>query len=428
MSTGSVTSSSAPESSMRMRVAVSLAALTLFFILIQSSVLLLMLNRKEDEFIDAQLAAQIEYSIDVWRKSPGAAFPNAPDMWLYRIAYGEKGDDVPLGFASLEVGNHEVSIGSKEYHVAVREEDGARYILAYDVKDHDVRLDELLIITFASSATLGLLTLIAGYLLAGRLTSRLQGLARRVEEESPGLLCEPGMERELRAVAEALDSYRARQARMLERERAFAENLSHELRTPLTGIRTDAELLASLPDLPAAVARRGNRIISSVDRINDLAKSLLLLARDARPVMIEEISLKMALLTIWDAVLLAQPKPVLLRLEIPDEATVNSDPALLDLVLRNVLENALRYSDAGEIVCTLHAGCLTVKDSGPGFAEADLERVFDRYFIGARGGNGLGLALVRHICMASGWQVSVANAPAGGGELHIDFAAGSPQH
>ena len=413
---------------MRTRIAVSLAALALVFILTQSLALVLMLERNEDEFITAQLTAQIEYSMDLWRKSPDAALPNAPDMWLYRIAQGASKSNVPLGFASLGVGNHEVHVGSTEYHVAVREADGARYILAYDVKDHDARLDDLLLITFAGSVTLGLLTLVAVYLLAGRLTGPLQGLARRVEDESPGLLCEPGMDRELKAVAEALDSYRARQARIIERERTFAENLSHELRTPLTGIRTDAELLANLPDLPAAVARRGNRIVSCVDRINDLAKSLLLLARDALPVIFEEINLKAAIQIVWNSVLLAHPKPVVLRLEMPDEATVISDPVLFDLVLRNALENALRYSDAGEIVCSLHGRCLTVRDSGPGFSDADLERVFERYFIGTRGGNGLGLAIVRHVCMASGWQVSVANAPSGGGELRIDFSAGSPHH
>lgn len=141
---------------MRTRIAVSLAALALVFILTQSLALVLMLERNEDEFITAQLTAQIEYSMDLWRKSPDAALPNAPDMWLYRIAQGASKSNVPLGFASLGVGNHEVYVGSTEYHVAVREADGARYILAYDVKDHDARLDDLLLITFAGSVTLGL--------------------------------------------------------------------------------------------------------------------------------------------------------------------------------------------------------------------------------------------------------------------------------
>lgn len=69
------------------------------------------------------------------------------------------------------------------------------------------------------------------------------------------------MEREILAIAGALDRYRQRQHEALDQEREFAANLSHELRTPLTAIRTDAELLAALPDAPESVRRRANRMI-----------------------------------------------------------------------------------------------------------------------------------------------------------------------
>jgi signal transduction histidine kinase len=99
-----------------------------------------------------------------------------------------------------------------------------------------------------------------------------------------------------------------------------------------------------------------------------------------------------------------------------------ADPTLLDLVLRNVFDNALRYSEAGEVRCWLEGSSLLVSDQGPGFVESELERAFDLYYIGPRGTNGLGLALVRHICQASGWQVSAANAPSGGAQISIDLA------
>jgi len=425
MSMASATSSSVPEQapSMRLRIAVSLAALALVVILVQSLWLLSLLDDKEEHFIEGQLNAQIEYSMAVWQESPGAAFPNTPAMWLYRVDKKQNNGGVPPTFSSLPVGMHEIYLGSKEYYVAVREDENARYILAYDIADHESRLTSLIWLTFAGSLLLGLLTLIAGYLLAGRLTRRLDRLALKFEGDAPESFCEPGMERELKAVAEALDHYRKRQAVALERERAFGANLSHELRTPLTGIRTDAELIAALPDLPEIVARRGNRIISNVDRINATANSLLLLARETKPGGLEEICLRPALATVWEAVLLALPKPVSLRLDVSPEAMVMADPTLLDLVLRNVLDNALRYSEAGEVHCWLEGSRLLVRDQGPGFVEADFERAFDLFFIGPRGTNGLGLALVRHICQASGWQVSAANAPGGGALIAIDFAA-----
>jgi len=408
---------------MRLRIAASLAALALLVILTQSLALILMYDDKEEAVIDNLLSQQIEYSMDIWRKSPEAAFPNTPSMWLYRVAKDgreSKEHSVPPLFARLGVGRHEVYLGSREYHVAVREDDSARYILAYDVEDNETRRSSLMLVTIATSLGLALLTLLAGYLLAGRLSRRLERLAERVGDDNAGQLAEAGMERELYAVAVALDRYRAKQAAMLDSERAFVANLSHELRTPLTGIRTDAELLAALPDLPEAVARRGNRIVDRVDRINQMANSLLLLARDTVPALIEEIRLRDAVDAIWSAVHQAQPKAVGLRLEIAPAGTVRADASLLDLVLRNVLDNALRYSEAGEIICRLNGSRLSITDSGPGFAEADLERIFDRFYSGPRGAHGLGLALVRHICQASGWTVVARNAP-DGGEIVIDF-------
>lgn len=410
---------------MRLRIAATLAAMALLVILTLSLGLVFLLDDKEEEFIENNLSDQIEHSMAIWSKSPEAAFPNTPSMWLYRLpkdaAPAPGSADVPPLFARLKVGNHEVFLGSKEYHVAVREDALARYILAYDVEDHESRLNELIWITVGVSIVLGLLTLVAGYLLAGRLTRHLDHLARRVADEAPGPLREPGMERELLALAEALDHYRQRQAAMLERERAFAANLSHELRTPLTGIRTDAELLTTLPGLPEAAARRGRRIVGSVDRIDALASSLLLLAREAGPGQPEEICLKPAIESVWESLLLAAPKAAGLRLEVAGDVALDADPSLFDLVLRNILDNALRYSDGGDIVCRLEAGRLAVRDSGPGFAPADLERVFDRFFIGPRGAHGLGLALVRHVCTACGWRVSARNLPAGGGEVTVDF-------
>lgn len=412
--------------SIRFRAAVWLAALALLAILVQSLALISVLDTMEEEFIERQLSAQIAHSMALWQKSPDAALPNAPDMWLYRIDMSlerRKGDDVPPLFADLPVGNHEVSLGSKEYHVAVRMDEVARYILAYDVEEHESRLGKLVFITLLTTILLSLFTLLAGYLIAGRLTLRLERLARRVEQGEPGALAETDMDCELFAVAEALDHSRQRQQAVLERERAFAANMAHEIRTPLTGIRTDAEMLVGLPYLPEAVARRGSRIVGGVDRINALANSLLWLAREAKPANLEDISLKPALAAVWSSLTLSTPKPVALRLDVPAASTVKADAALFELVLRNVLDNALRYSEDGEIVCRSSGSLLVVADCGSGFPEADLERVFDRFFIGPRGTNGLGLALVRHVCMASGWQVCAANSPMGGGEIRLDFGS-----
>ena len=422
------TNLSSPERrpSLRLRIAASLATLALLVVLVQSLVMISLLGEREDEFINQILNEQISFSISRWAISPDAARPNAPDMWLYRIPPNSQptdaGSEVPSIFSGLDRGSHEVFLGEKEYHVVVRDSADGRFILAYDVDQHETRLSNLILFAVATAAGLGLLILVTGYLLAGRLTRRLDEMALKVDQDAPGAFIEPGMERELLAVARALDDSRQRQQSMLERERAFATNLSHELRTPLSGIRSDAELLLTLPDLPDAVTRRGQRIISSVDRINQLASSLLWLAREAKPAEMVMVVLAPAIESVWSDLQVANPKPLTLRLDISPHACLLADPVLLDLVLRNVLENALRYSESGEVVCQLAGTRLMVRDTGPGFVEAELSRVFDRYFIGQRGVHGIGLAIVQHICGASGWSAAAANGPSGG-ELSIDFGA-----
>ena len=426
MSMASATSSSSSRHpSLRLRIALALALLSVIGIFTMALTLVLTIDESQEEFIDNELTNQIAYSMKIWRDSPAAAFPNTPDMQLYRLdagpASGSASATVPEVFARLPIGNHELIVDGREHHVAVREDDSGRYILAYDVEATEDRGRAMLVSVVIASLILGMVALVAGYLLAGRITRQIDQLAGAVERNAPGKLSDPKLDRELLAVAKALDDYRERQQALLERERAFAANLSHEIRTPLTAIRTDAELLAALPNLPEAATRRGQRIIDGTDRINRLATSLLLLAREASPAGAEEVRLSAAIEAVWKTLGAGSAKPAALDIEADPRATLSADPALIDLVLRNVLDNARRFSDTGATSCHLEGNRLTVTDSGPGFAPDELPRVFERFFIGQRGENGLGLALVRHVCDACGWQALARNTVDGHGQIVIDF-------
>ena len=422
MAWGTSLSVAKPPASMRLHIAAAVAALALLLILLQSTAMLMLFDEKEEDFIEALLSQQINYSITVWPTNPASAFPNTPDMQLYRQAKDAAANPgAPNWVSRLPVGNHELHQNGREYHVAVRDDATARYFLVYDVDEHEKRQREIVLMTFTGAFFLALLALAVGYGLAGRLSGRLERLAGRVAAHDAGTLVEAGMEKELLSVAEALDQYRQHQADMLDRERTFAANLSHELRTPLTAIRTDAELLAALPDLPESVGRRANRVMESVDRINRLSSSLLLMAREAKSGEHEEIRLAPAIRAVWASLTGAMAKTSVLRIDLPEQATMDADITLFDLVIRNVLENALRYCPAGEIVCRLEGSCLQISDQGPGFSDEDLQHVFDRFYTGQRGLSGLGLALVKHACLACGWPVNAANTPTGGAVITIDL-------
>jgi signal transduction histidine kinase len=423
-----------PHPSMRWRIAVTVGACVLLVILAQSVALLMMFEAKEEEFIDEILTQQIEHSMAMWRTTPQLAFPNTADMRLYRLPKQGLAEDVPEPYRGLAIGNFEIFERGHEFHVAVRDDETARYVLVYDVQIHEERVHEMTLITLSSALPLALVTLLLGYTLSGRLATQIEALARRATTPTSDSYVQPGMERELLSIAQALDALEAQQAVLLRREQELTADLAHELWTPLTGIRTDAELLTTLPNLPTAANQRALRIIASVDRVHRLGSSLLLLSREAQPGLIETVALEAAVLAALESLQnnTTGPNSALqrLRLEGLTGCTVQADASLLDLILRNLFENAQRHAPHGQIICRCLASQpqLEIQDDGPGFSDIELTQVFDRHYRGARGRHGLGLSLVLHVCTAYSWSVEVANAPSGGALIRIDFGTGLQRH
>jgi signal transduction histidine kinase len=309
----------------------------------------------------------------------------------------------------------------------LREAGGVRYALTYDVAEHEARIDNLVQLTVSGAVAIGLVTLLTIYFVAGRLTGDLTEIAHRVEsaetDERP--LFHPHMTREVAVVAQALDRARGRQADVLAREREFTANLSHELRTPLSVIRSDAEMLAELPDMPECVRKRAASIIARSDEIAELTKGLLELARETRPGRPEPVELAEVIEAIWARVGGAASA---LSLGIDRRVCLSVDPRLLDIVISNVLANALRHG-ARACACDFSAATLSLADDGPGVGEAALPRIFSRHMRGGSSkGFGLGLALVAQVCAACGWEVEAANGRAGGLVVRITFTPSQILH
>lgn len=414
--------------SLRGRIALTGLALVFLVLLAQAGAMLLTLEQVEEELIDRILGEQIQYSIEVARRTPEFAAPNTPDMKLYRIGPRDDAPPVPAELARLAAGNHEIYLANRELHVAVRNDNGYRFILAYDVEEHETRLHTLKFSLTVSALLLASLLLTTVLLLARRLTGHLERLAMRVENRPTGeSFAQPGMDREVLAIAAALDNYDAQHRASLERERNFTADISHELRTPLTRIRTDAELLASIPGLAAPAHQRASHIIATVDQIHRLTASLLLLAREATPTLVEAVSVRGIVDEVWQALVAQHGGMANLDNRIPHAAQIHCDPALLSLILRNILENALRHAPDKPIICTLNDRHLGIHDHGPGFTPEQLPHVFDLRQRGkSHTGHGLGLAIVRHVAQASGWSVRATNAVSGGAMIEIDFGVNAP--
>ena len=216
-------------------------------------------------------------------------------------------------------------------------------------------------------------------------------------------------------------------------QRAFTADAAHELRSPLTAVRLDLQLLDRAPDAAARLEARAN-LGAAVDRAIHLVEQLLTLARneprdekgELSPVLLETAATE----GIADTHALALARGIELGLDAEPDVRVMGDRDALRTLVRNLVDNAVRYTPAGGRVQvraakTPQGAMLEVCDSGPGIAAADRERVFDRFYRRAsapQGGSGLGLAIVKAIADRHGARVTLADAPGGGLQVWVDFA------
>lgn len=202
---------------------------------------------------------------------------------------------------------------------------------------------------------------------------------------------------------------------------------SHELRTPLAAHRANIELLAR-PDLPVEQRQRVlGAAVRSIERLSALVGDLIQAARDGRsadtcePLALDEL--------VAAAVERARHRASKLRFETRlDPYRLVGARSELERAVDNVLDNAVKWSPPGGVVeVRLADGKLTVRDHGPGIADADLAHVFDRFYRAAAAravpGSGLGLAIVKQTVEDHGGSVTAANADGGGALVTLRFDA-----
>ncbi|MFH1985099.1 MAG: ATP-binding protein [Pseudomonadota bacterium] len=216
------------------------------------------------------------------------------------------------------------------------------------------------------------------------------------------------------------------QLRRLENmRRDFAANVSHEIKTPLTAIKGFVETLRhTAVDDPEAAARFLQIIEKHVNRLAAIIEDLMQLSRIERDSAGEDLFLREHRLKdiLQTAIQICNEtsalRSVSIELSCDDEVTVMADSPLLEQAAVNLLDNAIKYSAAGEtirITTRMLDGEIqvSVADNGPGIPKKHLPRLFERFYRVDKarsrqvGGTGLGLAIVKHIAQAHGGHVTV---------------------
>ena len=226
-----------------------------------------------------------------------------------------------------------------------------------------------------------------------------------------------------------------------ERQRKqFLADVTHDLSTPLTSIRGFAETLLD-PEVPVSEAERKTYVGYILDegrRMDRLVRDLLDLAKlEAGAVNFEPTELDLGDLVrrlVERRKVDLERQGIVLTSDVPSAPLlVRADGGRLEQAIGNLVDNAVRYSgNEGRISIRVIADgvrvLIQVDDDGPGFPEAELPHVFDRFYRGERsrptGGSGLGLSIVREIVRVHRGEVRAENRPEGGARVII----GLPMH
>lgn len=333
---------------------------------------------------------------------------------------------VPAALRELPIGHHEVMVNNEELHVAVREVDGTRFVVAYDAGPHEDREQRFRELLYFSLAAVTVISATLGYWVAGLITRQISRLSSRVASMDPGdprtPLLEPGQSPEVATLASALDQYQSRIRTLIEREQEFTGNASHELRTPLTVIRTSCELLERESGLPEKARTRIAAINAAAERMTGQIEMLLLLARAETTGTKDKVPVASC---VNDAAqhLLGEfaSKPVEFRNLVPASAVFTLNRHALDIVVTNLLRNAFTYTDRGHVSVSLENKSIIVADTGIGIKPEQLPHIFDRFHRGGAhsDGFGLGLAIVQRICDLHGWIIDVESTPSKGSTFRL---------
>ncbi|MEZ7214639.1 quorum sensing histidine kinase QseC [Klebsiella spallanzanii] len=256
--------------------------------------------------------------------------------------------------------------------------------------------------------------------LANTLRARAPDSAEKLNNEN--------VPNEVRPLVDALNQLFIRTHDAMTRERRFTSDAAHELRSPLAALKVQTEVAQLSMDDPQGLDKALAQLHQGIDRATRLVDQLLTLSRldslaqldDVQTISLDEL-LQSAVMDMYHP---AQQAGVELRLHLNAANVMRTgQPLLLSLLVRNLLDNAVRYSTAGsQVDITLDVREFRVRDNGPGISTEALARIGERFYRPPgqeQPGSGLGLSIVKRIASLHSMTASFGNARDGGFEARI---------
>jgi signal transduction histidine kinase len=388
--------------------------------------------QEANELQDAQLR-QIASLVHRWGNFPDSALnPAGADVDKdARIVVQKLG--APVGAHGLQLpphlpdGMHVVESGGHAWRVFVREGDQGRIAVAQrtDLRT-DAAIDSAQRTLFPLLALIPLLALLSAWVVQ-RALRPLRQMAQNVDarrESDLQPLPETDVPQEVLPFVRSINRLLQRLHAAMEQQRRFVADAAHELRTPIAVLSMQVDNLAPL-QREAEAHERLDALRQGLRRARAVVEQLLSLARSQGEQSLhwQQIDpVQVVREVIADLLPLAESRVIDLGLDRADTAQARTDPAQLYTLLRNAVDNALRYTPMGgrvdlRVLAARGDLVIEVQDSGPGIPSDQLARVFEPFvrLPGAEGeGSGLGLSIIRQIAQRLRGSVALENAAEGG--------------
>jgi heavy metal sensor kinase len=293
--------------------------------------------------------------------------------------------------------------------------------------------------------TVAIIALVGGYILVKRSLAPVDRITASAERISSHNLSQrlpvPQTGDELERLSVALNRMIERLDEAFQHSRRFVADASHELRTPLTVLKGEMEGLVREAQLPSDWRERLGTTLEEVDRLANIVEGLFAISRlDAGEAAAEWLTFDLAQLaydTADQMSLLAEDKGIRLDCLTSKGVWVEGDRSRMKQVVVNLLDNAIKYTQkGGDVHLAVKAldnkAVLEVSDNGVGIPATALPHVFERFYrvdqarSRGNGGAGLGLSIVRSICIAHQGKVEACSTPGQGSRLHVELPLTNP--
>ncbi|MCC7412339.1 MAG: HAMP domain-containing histidine kinase [Gammaproteobacteria bacterium] len=384
----------------------------------------------EDRLFDARIRLEVAGALAQYEQDPGTIERPRPGLLIHAVRSGDV-RALPASLAALAPGDDEILIDGREHHVErVSHGDSTLYFL-FDESEFEAFEQLLLISLLIVSACVVAVAAWIGVVGGRRLTEPLFRLTEQVRAlDAAGTVAidlSAQTRDEVSVLTRAINSFQQRAGELLRREREFSADVSHELRTPLMSVQGAAELLRKRTQTDPGALALIARIERGCQQMATLTEALLFLARDP-----QAFSAMLTAVDVGEVVRgqiaamhdITDSRGVVVNVTGSARKTVRGVPAILNIVIGNILKNAVKYTDRGTVNVILSDAGVVIEDYGPGIDAAAQATMFERCNRGSRAdtdGAGIGLALVRRFCEQYGWIIDLQSVESEGTRVAVVF-------